>query len=102
MVLDDWQKFRSGSPPAETAQRRAEQERLRLEAEVRLRAQKEEERLKETRERIAEAHKEIGALRHRADEEERELEGSAWPLSARAEKASEKRPRLKKSLTARN
>jgi chromosome segregation ATPase len=84
---------------AETAQRRAERERLRLEAEVRLRAEKEEERLKETRGRIAEAHKEIGALRYHADEEERQL-GDLRALVAKAEKASEKRTRLKKSLAA--
>ena len=84
---------------AETTQRRAEYERLRLEAELRLRAEKEEERLKETRERVAEAHKEIGALRHRADEEERQL-GDLRVLVAKAEKASEKRPRLKKRHTA--
>jgi hypothetical protein len=82
---------------AETAQRRAEHERLRLEAEVRLRAEKEEERLKETRERIAEAHKEIGALRYRADEEERQLE-DLRALLASSEKASEKRTKLKRRL----
>jgi hypothetical protein len=74
-------------------------DRLRLEAEVRLRAQKEQERLNETRNRIAEAHKEIGELRFRADEEERHLAELKGVL-ADAEKASQERSKLAESLAA--
>ncbi|HYW72683.1 MAG TPA: hypothetical protein VE961_16790, partial [Pyrinomonadaceae bacterium] len=83
----------------EAAQRRAEEERVRLEAEVKARAEKEDERLKQTHERITAAHKEIGALRYRADEEERELENLRTLISS-AQTSSKRRAKLKKSLVS--
>ena len=84
----------------ETARRRAEHERLRLGSEVRLKAQREQDRLKETRDRIADAHKEIGELRHRAEEEERELQELRAAI-AKYEKQALDRIKIKDSLTAR-
>ncbi|HEV2903634.1 MAG TPA: hypothetical protein VGW32_01225, partial [Pyrinomonadaceae bacterium] len=76
----------------ETGRRRAEHERLRLETEVRMRAQKEQERLNETRDRIAETHKEIEEMRCRTDEEERQLESLKETL-AKARQAATQRSR---------
>jgi predicted nucleic acid-binding Zn-ribbon protein len=64
-----------------------------------LRTQKEQARLKETRDRIAEAHKEIGELRYRADGEERRLEELKAALVS-AQQASSERSRGTEVLVA--
>lgn len=66
---------------------------------MRLRTQKEQERLKETRNRMAEAHKEIGELRYKADGELRHLEELKETL-AQARKASEQRSKQAETLTS--
>jgi hypothetical protein len=99
MVLDEWLKFRSRSPQPKLPSGAPNVSVFVWKLSSGSGQKKRKERLKETRGRIAEAHKEIGALRYHADEEERQL-GDLRALVAKAEKASEKRTRLKKSLAA--
>ena len=59
---------------SETGRRRAENERLQLEADVQLREQKEQERFKEARQRLSEEQRKIDELQRRAEEDEVRLE----------------------------